>query len=170
MTIDENYVFPLYITKEVIEGIKKICKENVNEVFGYLVGERYIWNKQKYIFLNHYLYIKEAFIANEFSFQESGEKGIVNNIQFEFFKYSEEFDKLKLNQNNKNLLRLGWWHSHPNFGCFLSSVDLTTQRSIFNKSYHVALVVDPIRDEFKFFTLNDQSENGYKEISYAIIK
>lgn len=170
MTIDDNYVFPLYITNEVIEGIKKICKENTNEVFGYLVGERYIWNKKKYILLNHFLYIEDAFIANEFFVQESGEKGIVNNIQFEFFKYSEEFDKLKKVQKNENLLRLGWWHSHPNFGCFLSSVDLATQRSIFHKSYHVALVVDPIIDDFKFFALNDQAEKGYIEISYAIIK
>ena len=110
MTIDENYVFPLYITKEVLEGIKKICKENINEVFGYLVGERYIWNKQKYVLLNHYLYIKEAFIANEFSFQESGEKGIVNNIQFEFFKYSEEFDNLTISTQCKQIYE---YHHRP---------------------------------------------------------
>ncbi|GAG91604.1 unnamed protein product, partial [marine sediment metagenome] len=32
-----------------------------------------------------------------------------------------------------------------------------------------ALIVDPIRKEYTFFTLDHSSKKGYKEISHAII-
>ncbi|MBD3253917.1 MAG: hypothetical protein GF383_02440 [Candidatus Lokiarchaeota archaeon] len=169
MEIKENYVFPIYIKKHIIEKIEKICKKNKLEVFGYLVGERYSWNNQGYIILNHSLYLKGAVHSDQYSVHERGKKGLAEDVEFEFNKYSEEFDRLKEKEKNPNLLRLGWWHSHPNFGCFLSSTDLTTQHSIFNENYHVALVVDPIQDNYKFFTLDENAKDGYKELSYAII-
>jgi len=169
MSIKENFVFPIYIQKNVIDAIVKICKKNKLEVFGYLVGERYVWEGQDYIILNHMLYLKGAVHSDQFSVHEKGKKGMVEDVEFEFIKYSEEFDKLKKKENNDNLLRLGWWHSHPDFGCFLSSTDLATQRSIFSEPYHIALVVDPIQNYYSFFTLEKDSKNGYKELSYAII-
>lgn len=169
MTIDNDTVFPVYITKEVIDGIAKICKKNKNEVFGYLVGERYKWKEQDYIVLNHFLYIKGAVHGNEFSVHERDKRGIADDVEFNFVKYSEEFNKLKEKEQNEKLLRLGWWHSHPNFGLFLSSTDLTTQREIFPEAFHVALVVDPIQDIFTFFTLDKKSKDGYKEIDHAVV-
>lgn len=41
---------------------------------------------------------------------------------------------------------MGWYHSHPGFGCWLSSVDINTQQSF--EQLHpraVAVVVDPIQ-------------------------
>lgn len=41
---------------------------------------------------------------------------------------------------------VGWYHSHPGFGCWLSSVDVNTQQSF--EALHprsVAVVVDPIQ-------------------------
>lgn len=46
---------------------------------------------------------------------------------------------------------VGWYHSHPNFGVFLSGVDLETQQDCFNQPWHIAVVYDPIRDEIGFF-------------------
>ncbi|WP_391486673.1 Mov34/MPN/PAD-1 family protein [Alteromonas macleodii] len=46
---------------------------------------------------------------------------------------------------------VGWYHSHPNLGAFFSGVDRKTQEDFFNAPYHVGLVVDPIRDEEKWF-------------------
>lgn len=41
---------------------------------------------------------------------------------------------------------VGWYHSHPGFGCWLSSVDVNTQQS-FEQLHErsVAVVVDPIQ-------------------------
>lgn len=46
---------------------------------------------------------------------------------------------------------VGWYHSHPNFGVFLSGVDLETQQDCFNQPWHIAVVYDPIRNDIGFF-------------------
>lgn len=41
---------------------------------------------------------------------------------------------------------MGWYHSHPGFGCWLSSVDINTQQSFEQLTPRaVAVVVDPIQ-------------------------
>jgi proteasome lid subunit RPN8/RPN11 len=39
---------------------------------------------------------------------------------------------------------VGWYHSHPSFGIFLSEPDLFIHRNFFNGPSQIALVVDPI--------------------------
>jgi proteasome lid subunit RPN8/RPN11 len=46
---------------------------------------------------------------------------------------------------------VGWYHSHPNLGAFFSSVDRKTQKDFFNSVYNLGLVIDPIRNEEKWF-------------------
>ena len=41
----------------------------------------------------------------------------------------------------------GWFHTHPDFGVFLSEPDLFIHRSFFDLPWQVAVVVDPVRDE-----------------------
>jgi proteasome lid subunit RPN8/RPN11 len=41
------------------------------------------------------------------------------------------------------LAAVGWFHSHPGHGVFLSSQDMTIVRSIYNASWHIAMVIDP---------------------------
>jgi proteasome lid subunit RPN8/RPN11 len=48
-------------------------------------------------------------------------------------------------------LVLGWHHTHPGFGIFLSPHDLFIHRHFFREPWQVALVVDPRRCEFGFF-------------------
>ncbi|CDW91206.1 26s proteasome non-atpase regulatory subunit [Stylonychia lemnae] len=41
---------------------------------------------------------------------------------------------------------VGWYHSHPGFGCWLSIVDITTQKSFEQQNTRaVAVVIDPIQ-------------------------
>jgi proteasome lid subunit RPN8/RPN11 len=41
---------------------------------------------------------------------------------------------------------VGWYHSHPGFGCWLSGVDVNTQQSFEALNQRaVAVVVDPIQ-------------------------
>lgn len=46
---------------------------------------------------------------------------------------------------------VGWYHSHPGHGVFLSGQDMTIVRSIYNSDWHVAWVIDPVREEEAFF-------------------
>jgi len=47
---------------------------------------------------------------------------------------------------------IGWYHSHPDHGVFLSAVDRKTQALWFVQQWNVAIVVDPIRGEHQAFT------------------
>jgi 26S proteasome regulatory subunit N11 len=51
-----------------------------------------------------------------------------------------------LRQTGRPEMVVGWYHSHPGFGCWLSSVDMNTQQSFEALSDRaVAVVVDPIQ-------------------------
>lgn len=45
------------------------------------------------------------------------------------------------------LIPVGWYHSHPGHGIFLSGQDMTIVRSIYNSSWHIAMVIDPLHRE-----------------------
>jgi len=161
MTIEENFVFPVYIYKNVLDEIKRVCKKEKLEVFGYLIGNIYKWNKKNYIVIEEQLFIIGAVHSDKYS---------TSQIEGTAGKYEKKFQKLKRRKNNEELRIVGWWHSHPGFSCFLSRTDLHTQEFFFPESYQVALVVDPIRDKLEFFTLNASSKEKYKNLSYATIK
>ena len=46
---------------------------------------------------------------------------------------------------------VGWYHSHPGFGVFLSEMDLFIHRHFFNLPWQVAHVVDPVRGDEGLF-------------------
>lgn len=46
---------------------------------------------------------------------------------------------------------VGWYHTHPGMGVFLSSMDVWLHSHFFPKSWHVALVIDPLAGEGGFF-------------------
>lgn len=57
---------------------------------------------------------------------------------------------------------IGWYHSHPGFGIFLSEHDLFIHRNFFSDQSQVAQVVDPHSGEEGIFTW----ENGEIEESH----
>jgi proteasome lid subunit RPN8/RPN11 len=159
-SFEQDFIFPVYIHEITINHIKNLCKNSDKEIFGYLIGLILKWNDNKYIIIKEQIYIENTVRSNVFE---------TSQIEGTAGEYEKEFQKLKHNIKDKNLRVLGWWHSHINLGCFLSITDIHTQEYFFPAPYQVALVVDPIRDEFKFFTLNKNSKNKYKALSYAII-
>ncbi len=54
---------------------------------------------------------------------------------------------------------IGWQHTHPNYGIFLSNYDMFIQENFFNMPFQVAYVIDPIQDTRGFFQWkNDKVE------------
>jgi len=52
-------------------------------------------------------------------------------------------DMLKMTGRSETVV--GWYHSHPGFGCWLSGVDMNTQQSFEQLNPRaVAVVIDPI--------------------------
>ena len=66
----------------------------------------------------------------------------------------KEMDKKFLGQKI-----VGWIHTHPNFGIFLSEYDKFIQENFFKEDYQIAYVVDPIQDiEGFYFWINGKIE------------
>jgi proteasome lid subunit RPN8/RPN11 len=51
---------------------------------------------------------------------------------------------------------VGWYHTHPSYGIFLSSYDLYIQENFFKQPGHVALVLDPVFPRVGFFCWDPQ--------------
>lgn len=59
---------------------------------------------------------------------------------------------------------VGWIHTHPDFGIFLSEYDKFIHENFFKEDYQIAYVVDPIKDiEGFYFWINEKLEkcNGF---------
>ena len=59
---------------------------------------------------------------------------------------------------------IGWIHTHPDIGIFLSGIDVNTFRSLRTHSFEqrcVAVVVDPLRQEHGVFTSERNAENRH---------
>ncbi|MCL4123686.1 UNVERIFIED_CONTAM: hypothetical protein GTU68_007149 [Idotea baltica] len=67
------------------------------------------------------------------------------NAQNEAYEYMTAYAEAAKQVGRKENV-IGWYHSHPGYGCWLSGIDVSTQS--LNQNYQepfVAIVVDPIR-------------------------
>lgn len=98
------------------------------EVMGLMLGE----------FIDDYT----VQVVDVFAMPQSGTGVSVEAVDPVF--QTKMLDMLK--QTNRPQMVVGWYHSHPGFGCWLSGVDISTQQSFeqLNKRA-VSVVVDPIQ-------------------------
>lgn len=63
----------------------------------------------------------------------------------------------EIEKKHKGKKIVGWIHTHPDFGIFLSEYDKFIQENFFKEDYQVAYVIDPIQNiEGFYFWINDQ--------------
>lgn len=62
---------------------------------------------------------------------------------------------------------VGWFHTHPGFGIFLSEFDRFIHRNFFNLPWQVAFVLDPVADKEGFFCWEG---NEIKPCTYEVEK
>jgi len=81
-------------------------------------------------------------VVDVFAFPQSGTTVSVETIDEKF-----QMDMLEaLKQVGRPENMVGWYHSHPGFGCWLSDVDVNTAKTIEKlNARSVAVVVDPIQ-------------------------
>jgi proteasome lid subunit RPN8/RPN11 len=61
------------------------------------------------------------------------------------------------------LQMVGWYHTHPDWGIFLSGMDMFICDHFFNRALDVALVIDPCRDDRGWFQWSDDSEQRVRQ-------
>ncbi|HSH03931.1 MAG TPA: hypothetical protein VLL52_15555 [Anaerolineae bacterium] len=52
---------------------------------------------------------------------------------------------------DESAVMVGWYHTHPGFGIFLSGMDLFIHKNFFTQLWHIALVLDPVGRTSGFF-------------------
>ncbi len=79
------------------------------------------------------------------------------NTQASFTYTHDSWEEItrERDRSHADLDIVGWYHTHPDFGVFLSSHDLFIQRHFFSQKLQVAYVVDPIRQTRGFFRWRD---------------
>ncbi len=63
-------------------------------------------------------------------------------------------DKLRERYPDETAVIVGWYHTHPGFGIFLSGMDLFIHQNFFTQIWHVAFVLDPRAQSSGFFSWN----------------
>lgn len=114
------------------------------------------------------------------------EKGSQFDVSFEIFvpitaesqdRYTVKFGDIawsELDDNYKKypgLSLVGWFHTHPGHGLFLSEADITEHKSLFQKPYQIAMEIDPLTSGFDaaFFTWQNAGEKDLNNIEQRIM-
>lgn len=67
----------------------------------------------------------------------------------------EQFEKVRHERFPKSRI-IGWYHTHPGLGVFMSRDDVFVHNNAFSQPWHIALVIDPIRDTYSFFCRDEE--------------
>jgi proteasome lid subunit RPN8/RPN11 len=137
--IHEN-TLPLFVHESVLEEILEYSEQDVSsELGGFLLGG-YHEDQQPYVEIRHFL-------------PAAGARSRAASLTFTHETWSRLNHEVE-NQYPEELV-VGWHHTHPDFGIFLSAYDLFIHRHFFREPWQVAMVVDPKRQEFGFFQWQD---------------
>ncbi|MGB3715319.1 MAG: hypothetical protein WA996_12895 [Candidatus Promineifilaceae bacterium] len=60
-------------------------------------------------------------------------------------------DKLAEMYPDEEAVIVGWYHTHPGFGIFLSGMDRFIHQNFFTQIWHIAMVLDPLARKSGFF-------------------
>lgn len=64
----------------------------------------------------------------------------------------KDVDRVRSYREERGKALLGWYHTHPDLGIFLSETDLErTHRVLFSEPFQIALVYDPVRGRAGYF-------------------
>ena len=114
------------ISNEIMEKIEEHCFSEVShEVGGFLVG---VIGEDK-------TEIKGVIVSTKAQSQRT-------SLTFTHEAWDEAYQALAAEFPNLNLV--GWYHSHPGFGVFMSEYDAFIQQNFFGTTGQLALVIDPL--------------------------
>ncbi len=141
-----------------LDQIQIICQESVllgvhnhaisssNEVGGVLIGDVYKWDGVYYVKIDSCI---------QGTYMETGPA----HARFTADTWAQAMSLREKKYPDKVIV--GWYHSHPSLGIFLSGMDLGIHRGFFTSPWHVALVFDAQKQKMGFFTWeNEQIRNS----------
>lgn len=156
---EESFVKQIFLNHQSIEAIDRMVKdqnyyvpdsdavEEVPEIGGFLLGHVYALSEGG------------VDVSIETFVPITADSQNRYTVKFGGKAWSELDDSLKANPGMK---LLGWFHTHPGHGLFLSEADLREHFSLFRQPHQIAMEIDPLTPGYDtaFFTWKDpQAEN-----------
>lgn len=135
----------IYIKQDVYKEIEKFSKaDTTRECGGVLIGDYAEVNNKKNVIIS-------AFIEAKYT------DASASTLTFTHETWNYIHNEQENLYPDKKIL--GWQHTHPNYGIFLSNYDIFIQENFFNLPWQIAYVVDPIAGTRGFFQWkNDKIE------------
>lgn len=135
-TVEHDSV-QIYIKQDVYKRIEKFAKEEMSkEVGSILIGECVDEKDRKTVIISNYI---------EAKYTDASASTLTFTHETWDYVYKEKDKKYP----DKKIV--GWQHTHPGYGIFLSNYDIFIQENFFNLPWQIAYVVDPIADTRGFF-------------------
>lgn len=133
--------FRIYISEEAFDRATERGQADLTrEVGGVLIGKVYQDESGPFLKVDATI---DALYADE--------KG----TELTFTQDTWDYIHQELESKHKDKKIVGWYHTHPGFGIFLSDRDLFIHQSFFNLPYQIALVYDPKSHEHGVFAWHD---------------
>lgn len=131
----------IYMEDYVHTYLYQYARSSVNgEKLAVLMGKTNIINGQKTVFIS-------GVVQARFTEKIKG----VETITTQSWKYiSEEIEKYF-----STLEIVGWMHSRPSFGAFVTSRDEAYHKKVFKNESQIFFVVDPVDRVDRFYTINE---------------
>lgn len=136
----------IFIHEKVLDGILDFSDEDLQrEIGGFLIGNLYEDDDRntglRYVEIEHFLPAVEV-------------KSQSASLTFTHDTWSSANNEVNSRFSDKRIV--GWHHTHPGLGVFLSAYDLFIHRNFFGSDWQIAMVVDPKQQEFAFFQWQNQ--------------
>ncbi|MCI0490402.1 MAG: Mov34/MPN/PAD-1 family protein [Blastocatellia bacterium] len=138
-TFPANRRYRIYMTRKAYDAICKHGQESLEsgkEVGGVLIGNVY---KDK----------QGTFLEVTGSIVGEHAKNEGTQVTFTFETW-DHVNRVK-DKDYPDEKIVGWYHTHPRFGVFLSEMDIFIQKSFFNHPWQTAFVLDPVQQTEGFF-------------------
>jgi proteasome lid subunit RPN8/RPN11 len=127
------------LLKEIIEYSNRVKSR---ETGGLLIGNVFRDGDIRFIEI-------EAFVSAEHAEENPASLKFTHDT---WSSVTKRWDELKEQRKDlEDSVMVGWHHTHPTFGIFLSSHDRFIHEGYFDLPFQVALVVDPVSERFGFF-------------------
>jgi 26S proteasome regulatory subunit N11 len=140
LRLAENGPLPAYINKHAEAKMRNHAlsmRKSKIEVMGLLLGEVRHWKDRDYV------------IVRDVATTDLDATSV--SVKFDSMGFEKLFEKL--DNAGFDYVVVGWYHSHPGYGCFLSETDLKTHSGIFVSPHQIAMVIDPLRFEISVFKI-----------------
>ena len=136
---------PVFVDLDTLRDMEEHAVSNTNvELGGVMLGGQYLDPQGR-----PFVLVSDSLRAQHFEATKGSFK-FTHDTWEQITRERDEFpDELQM---------IGWYHTHPDWGVFLSGMDMFICDHFFNKKLDLALVIDPCRQDRGFFQWTGDSE------------